>query len=346
MKELTEKIIKKCEEDPNDVDWDHLSKYTNLPESFIEKYKKYINWDIICTFQKLSEPFIEKHINNINWGNISCSQELSGDFIEKYKKYVNWWAISAYQKLSEDFIEEHDDYLDWIEMSESQKLSEEFIEKHKDRLIWGNICKYQQLSEPFIEKHKDDVFWCKISQYQKLSEDFIEKHKDDVSWYYISLYQKLSESFIEKHKDDLGDLGLQLVLGREDTPDYIKEKYKNRKSFESPKVADSSEKVDCEITADNKEKFVAGVCKVDEPKTILTGKTHYIPEYKKIIENIKKKTVVVLWADDTVTTAHCSKEDIYDFDVGLSLCFSKKMFNNFHNFALCMKNKIERRKKN
>ena len=191
--------------------------------------------------------------------------------------------------------------------------------------------------DSFIKKFKNKIDWNGISEGQKLSESFIEKHKNDINWFYISCCQKLSESFIEKHKNDINWKG---ILLNQKIPDYLRNKYQYKTFEDLDSNTNSSEKIKNKITDD--EKFVAGVCKVDDSKVILTGKTHYIPEYKKIIENVDKKTVVVLWSDNTVTTAHCSEEDVYDFGIGLSLCFSKKMFDNFHNFALYAKHKAEK----
>jgi hypothetical protein len=43
------------------VDWDYISKYQNLSESFIEEHKDLVYWICISKYQKLSESFIEEH---------------------------------------------------------------------------------------------------------------------------------------------------------------------------------------------------------------------------------------------------------------------------------------------
>ena len=326
MEKLTNEIIDDCEKNPDKVNWNHLSDYFELSESFIEKYKDKLDWSRIAWNQVLSESFIKKYEDKLDWMGISYSQTLSEPFIEKFKDKVVWAGISS-----------------------EQELSETFIEKYKDKLDWESISRWQKLSEEFIEKYEDKLDWRGISSNQKLSEGFIEKHKDKLDWFWISITQELSEAFIEKYKNELprtanknnnskSEIDWCSILFGQEIPD----RFKKQENFESSDSnTNISKKVKSKITNDD-EKFIAGVCKVNESKVILTGKAHYVPEYRKIIENVDKKTVVVLWSDNTVTTAHCSKEDIYDFDVGLSLCFSKKMFNNFHNFALYAKHKAEK----
>ena len=180
--------------------WNQVSKYINLSESFIERYKDKMDWDKISEYQQLSESFIKRFKDKVNWDYISQYQKLSESFIERYYYKVNWRIISEYQKLSESFIKKHKGYVDWYYISKYQKLSKPFIEKHKTFVNWKNIYIYQKLSENFIEKHKGYVDWYWISKYQKLSENFIERFKDKVHWNYILTYQKLSPAFIEKNK--------------------------------------------------------------------------------------------------------------------------------------------------
>ena len=116
------------------VNWNWISRYQKLSESFIEKHSAKVNWDYISEYQKLSESFIEKHSAKVDWNYISVYQNLSESFIEKHSKKVNWYCISKYQKLSESFIEKHSENVNWNLISLYQKLSESFIEKYKDRL--------------------------------------------------------------------------------------------------------------------------------------------------------------------------------------------------------------------
>ena len=45
MKELIEKFIKEYGSNPNNWNWNYISKYQKLSEEFIEKFKDNLNWN-------------------------------------------------------------------------------------------------------------------------------------------------------------------------------------------------------------------------------------------------------------------------------------------------------------
>lgn len=49
---------------------------------------------------------------------------------------------------------------------------------------------------------------------------------------------------------------------------------------------------------------------------------------KKVYINEKKKTVTILWVDDTNTTVTCPKGDTFDEEKGILACYMKKVFEN------------------
>ena len=78
----------------------------------IREFKDKVNWDNISTYQKLSESFIREFQHKVDWYNISKCQKLSESFIRGFQDKVDWYNISKYQKLSEGFINEFKDKLD------------------------------------------------------------------------------------------------------------------------------------------------------------------------------------------------------------------------------------------
>ena len=59
----------------------------------------------------------------------------------------------------------------------------------------------------------------------------------------------------------------------------------------------------------------------------------YIRPYfniKKVIFN--KPATIVYWEDGTKTVVKCGKDDVYDEEKGLALCFMKKALNNKGNY--------------
>ena len=49
---------------------------------------------------------------------------------------------------------------------------------------------------------------------------------------------------------------------------------------------------------------------------------------KKVYINKKKKTVTILWVDNTNTTVTCQKGDNFDEEKGILACYMKKVFEN------------------
>lgn len=110
-----------------DINWNDISKYRELSENFIEKFKDYIDWNEISRHQILSEDFIEKHKDNLEWGSISSNQILSEDFIKRNEDYVDWEKLSCNPSLlfSKDFMI---DKLNWNTVS----LLQPFIDSNWD----------------------------------------------------------------------------------------------------------------------------------------------------------------------------------------------------------------------
>ena len=49
---------------------------------------------------------------------------------------------------------------------------------------------------------------------------------------------------------------------------------------------------------------------------------------KKVYINEKKKTVTILWTDNTNTTVTCQNGDTFDEEKGILACYMKKVFEN------------------
>lgn len=60
--------------------------------------------------------------------------------------------------------------------------------------------------------------------------------------------------------------------------------------------------------------------------------------YEKIIFN--KPATIVIWKDGTKTVVKCQKNDVYDPEKGLALCFMKKTLGNQGNFNNILKSAL------
>jgi len=110
----------------------------SLKEYYIDNPKKFdeikdnltdYDWNYISRYENLSEEFIRKFKNKVNWRNVLAKQKLSKDFIREF-----------HYKIKDDLTEN-----DWILISQ-KKLNEKFIRKFKDKVYWNYILhnKYQK----------------------------------------------------------------------------------------------------------------------------------------------------------------------------------------------------------
>lgn len=115
LKDICQKIkLEKC-------DWDYISSYQVLSESFIREFADKVNWYYISSNQKLSESFIREFADRVDWLQISKYQELSDEFIKEYycnlyldELYDSWHRKSTDEKkrkvVETNLYECHEDY--------------------------------------------------------------------------------------------------------------------------------------------------------------------------------------------------------------------------------------------
>jgi hypothetical protein len=98
MRELTNFLINKINNDPDSVEW-----------------------LIICRNYRLSDEFIRKFQDRVNWMYISIYQKLSEDFMREFKDKIQWLFIFEFQKLSEEFLVEFIDNVSlyWLERNKN-----------------------------------------------------------------------------------------------------------------------------------------------------------------------------------------------------------------------------------
>lgn len=69
---------------------------------------------------------------------------------------------------------------------------------------------------------------------------------------------------------------------------------------------------------------------------------HELFEIKKVIFN--DPATIVLWKDGTKTVVKCGKDDVYDEEKGLALCFMKKALRNKGSYNNTFKKYIKENK--
>ena len=79
----------------DDLDWDIISEYQNLSETFIEEMSDYVNWTWISEKQKISKEFISNNVDKLNLvrlinRKVSLPSEIkNSEYFKIYKIYTN-----------------------------------------------------------------------------------------------------------------------------------------------------------------------------------------------------------------------------------------------------------------
>ena len=72
----------------------------------------------------------------------------------------------------------------------------------------------------------------------------------------------------------------------------------------------------------------------------LLSKCRY-PVIKKVYYNARKRTTVVRWEDEVVTSVKCGPGEEFDLEKGIMACYVKRLFGNCGRFNTAIKRAIE-----
>lgn len=195
---LEEYIIKK-----NKEDWILISKYQDLDDDFMNKYKEKLHWDLILKYKKLKLSTILKFKDYIDFELIINFQkitekDLSLEFIDK----INIHKLILSKNLSYNFIKNNESLICWDCLSRSRfKSNNDIYNYYYDKLNWFLISLNKILDESIIDKFNNKINWNLLLINQCLSEDLLIKYKDKLNWSLVSEYQNLSENFIINNKN-------------------------------------------------------------------------------------------------------------------------------------------------
>lgn len=74
------------------VDWTKLCESNEWTVDLAIAKPEYMNWNAISRFQRLDESFIERFQDKVNWAEVSIYQNLSESFIKKFQDKVDWYS--------------------------------------------------------------------------------------------------------------------------------------------------------------------------------------------------------------------------------------------------------------
>ena len=158
-------------------DWEHISQYQVLSESFIREFKNKVDWILISIYQTLSEEFIKEFKDEVDWDYIYRFQKLSEPFIREFKDKVSCTYISIYQNISEDFIKEFQDKINidtynkvhkTLSYEEKLQKVKEYCEQYNLELDETNKCfyAYRKHDEYGRGVHNKTIFYEKGKYYK------------------------------------------------------------------------------------------------------------------------------------------------------------------------------------
>ena len=138
------------------LNWEKISLYQKLSETFMISMKEYLDWTPIFKYVHLSKKLLLECKNYIDWDvfcNIGDKLLKDEDFIRELKDYIIWENIlnNAY---SDYFLEEHKEYINLEDISDfSKKVGYDFIEKYKNNLDWYHLLRTKLFTEDKIKEY-------------------------------------------------------------------------------------------------------------------------------------------------------------------------------------------------
>lgn len=138
------------------IQWDKLSKNKYLTEDVMDAFKEHLNWNLISSFVPLQESYILKQKDWINWNRIITRQKLSLSFLQLLQKQgqeFSFFDLSFNTQLSDEIIEYYRNELNWEILSACVPLSETIMNRLPHKVKWISIAIEQDISFEFAKKH-------------------------------------------------------------------------------------------------------------------------------------------------------------------------------------------------
>lgn len=207
------------------VDWRYVFSNQELPEWFVNRYKKNIDIDDFQMTESIENPIWFRNFkNDLRW-EILSERSLPEKILEEFKDKVDWNIHCAHNKLSEQKIEKYADYIPVDLMVKTQSLSEEFLVENRDFLDWVLISQYQRVSEKFIEKFWKRLDKLLVLKHQKLSKAFVQKHFEDFPINNLLQFYQFDESELEQHIHLFGEDEFSMISKHQTLSESFMRKY-------------------------------------------------------------------------------------------------------------------------
>ena len=122
----------------DNVNWDLIPEFQNIPCNILQINKDLLNWDLITENQYMDLEFLISNINNIKWNQLP--------FNGKMNQYINEGIITLFQQTN---IWDNIGYCDAITLETMLKYDDKFSNES-----WQSIIDHRELDDETIEEYR------------------------------------------------------------------------------------------------------------------------------------------------------------------------------------------------
>lgn len=127
-------------------DFYEICEKEDLPEGFIDYFKKDIIWSILST-KDLPYSILDKYQEKIVWSvyiaNNKPSEDILRDFHDNFKgefeddneEHHDWFMVSVICELSEDFLHRHREKIHWLAYIDNNEFVENLYDDFQDIIM-------------------------------------------------------------------------------------------------------------------------------------------------------------------------------------------------------------------
>lgn len=219
------------------LNWRLLSQYRTFTKESIETFKKHVHWEEICSYQScLDVSFIYKNSKHICFAFLSTNEHITEEVVKEFKEKINWARMLTDCDVDICLVEEFKEYINWSEVSKhADRLRSHFISAFREELHWEEVSKNIPVMDSlsFVRKYLYKLHIPSLLTYNNLSSNilqFLFEH-DCMDWDLVAIYQKPHAQFTEKY---IEYLNIEKMYKHHE-PMYSERKWKELKRLKKEK---------------------------------------------------------------------------------------------------------------
>jgi len=192
-------FIKKNKDQLSKYDWLQITKSPYFSLNMVPNHIEDIDWQYLCTFYQLPVNFLDKYAFYLDWFSVSSLQNLSLDFIKKYEDKLSFDKL-----ITNDHIRVSKILTEVNNMYEKRKKKTEYLD------IWDNNRKHSIFTHkaPVIERKETEDKKPKIKKYDMKELHAMKKDQlklilaeKKIRVYYHDTLDELKEKILKSQED-------------------------------------------------------------------------------------------------------------------------------------------------